>query len=223
MASFLSRLDSQIQSLPLLKHCFYLRWQEGKVSLPELQGYAKEYYPFEKEFPCFVSAIHSRCENPELRKQLLENLLHEEHGDKNHRVLWMQFAQGLGVATQDVETHFHSDETEFLLRTFRKHATSDNIIDGLAALYAYEQQQPEVAGTKIQGLVQHYGIESDATLEFFRAHQKYDVEHSRTEGELLQRLCRDEASEQRALDVAAETCRALYEFLDGVERRYQAA
>ena len=32
-----------------------------------------------------------------------------------------------------------------------------------------------------------------------------------------------EALEQRALEVVADTCSALYEFLDGVERRYQAA
>jgi pyrroloquinoline-quinone synthase len=109
------------------------------------------------------------------------------------------------------------------LRTFRKYTTSPNIEEGLAALYAYEQQQPQVAGTKIEGLVQHYGISSDAALEFFRAHQKYDVEHSRTEGEILETICRDEASQKRALNAAAETCRALYEFLDGVERRYKAA
>jgi pyrroloquinoline-quinone synthase len=223
MSSFLSQLDNQIQAKPLLKHSFYLRWQDGKVSMEELQGYAKEYYPFEREFPRFVSAIHSRTESPALRQQLLENLVHEEQGDKNHRELWLQFAEGLGVRRQDAEEHFHSDESEFLLRVFRKHTTSDNPIDGLAALYAYEQQQPEVAGTKIEGLEKHYGVTSDSALEFFRAHQHYDVLHSKTEGELLVGLCKDEADQKRALAVVAETCNALYEFLDGVERRYRKA
>ncbi len=223
MASFLSRLDNQIQLQPLLKHTFYQRWQCGQISLSELQGYSKEYYPFEKEFPRFVSAIHSRCENPEYRQSLLQNLVHEEQGEKNHRALWLQFAQGLGLDTEQVESHFHSDQTEFLLRTFRKYSSSESTIEGLAALYAYEQQQPEVAGTKIQGLVEHYGVASDSALEFFRTHQKYDVEHAHTEAELLQKLCRTEALEQRALEVVADTCSALYEFLDGVERRYQAA
>ncbi len=223
MASFLGRLNHEIQRKPLLKHSFYLRWQEGCVSLGELQGYAKEYYPFEREFPRFVSSIHSRCESPELRRQLLDNLIHEEYGEKNHRELWLQFAEGLGVPRSSVEEHFYSDESEFLLRVFRKHVTSDNIIDGLAALYAYEKQQPEVAATKIEGLVCHYDVTSDSALEFFRVHQKYDVEHSRTEGELLQALCKDESSQARALAVVEETCQALYEFLDGVERRYSSA
>lgn len=218
---FISRLDQQIQKRPLLEHCFYLRWQEGRVSMGELQGYVKEYYPFEREFPRFVSAIHSRCEKPELRSQLLENLVHEERGEKNHRELWLRFGEGLGVRREEMEEHFHSDETEFLLRTFRRHVTSDNPVDGLAALYAYERQQPEVAGNKISGLERHYGVTSERALEFFRAHQKYDVEHAQTEGRLLSELCPDEASKTRALQVVEQTCQALYEFLDGVERRYR--
>lgn len=223
MPSFISKLDEEISRRPLLQHCFYLRWQEGRVSMTELQGYAKEYYPFEAEFPRFVSAIHSRTESPELRRQLLENLLHEEQGEKNHRALWLQFAESLGVAREDAETHFHSDETEHLLRVFRKHTTSENPIDGLAALYAYERQQPEVAGTKIQGLERFYGVTSESGLEFFKAHMKYDVEHSATEGKLLAELCRDEVSQRRAVEVVGEVCHALYDFLDGVERRYQKA
>lgn len=223
MPSFLSSLNHEIAKLPLLKHSFYVRWQDGKVSRSELQGYAKEYYPFEKEFPCFVSAIHSRSDNTELRNSLLQNLIHEENGPANHRELWLQFAEGLGVSREEAETHFRSDETEFLLRAFRKASTSGNPIDGLAALYAYEAQQPEVAATKIDGLIRYYDVTSDSALKFFRAHQVYDVEHSAVEGNLLESLCRDEASKQRALQGVAETCRALYEFLDGVERRYAKA
>jgi pyrroloquinoline-quinone synthase len=220
MQSFISSLNREIAKMPLLKHSFYVRWQEGKVSLSELQGYAKEYYPFEKEFPCFVSAIHSRSENTELRHALLQNLIHEENGPMNHRELWLQFAEGLGVRREDAEAHFRSDETEHLLRVFRKAANSGNPIDGLSALYAYEAQQPEVAATKIDGLIRHYDVTSDSALKFFRAHQVYDVEHSATEGKLLESLCRDEASKQRAIQAVEDTCRALYEFLDGVERRY---
>lgn len=223
MTPFMKSLDQAISKLPLLKHSFYVRWQDGQISLSELQGYAKEYYPFEKEFPCFVSAIHSRSDNTALRNSLLQNLIHEENGPANHRELWLQFAEGLGVSREEAEAHFRSDETENLLRTFRKASTSGNPIDGLAALYAYEAQQPEVAATKIEGLIRHYDITSDSALKFFRVHQVYDVEHSATEGKLLESLCRDEASQQRAIQVVAETCRALYEFLDGVERRYHKA
>lgn len=220
MNSFQSKLDATIAAKPLLSHSFYTRWTKGELSFEELQGYAKEYYSFEKEFPRFLSAIHSRCENAEARKMLLENLCHEEQGEKNHPALWLDFAEGLGVARENVETHFHSDETEHLLRVFRKHTKSDTIADGLAALYAYEQQQPEVAGQKIDGLRRHYGVKDDATIAFFAAHQTYDVGHSQTEAKLLEVLCQDEASQARATSVVEEATAALYDFLDGVERRY---
>jgi pyrroloquinoline-quinone synthase len=220
METLRSRMEAKIQQRHLLSHGFYQKWQSGKLSREELQGYAKEYYSFEKDFPRYLSAIHSNCDSPKMRQLILENLLHEERGDDNHRELWLRFAEGMGVTRGEVETNFHSDETEHLLRVFRKHAQSANIADGLVALYAYERQQPDVARSKIDGLQAFYGVKEDATVAFFRAHQTYDVYHAETEMACLTELCSDEVAQERALAVADDVLNALYDFLDGVERRY---
>ena len=123
MQTLRARLEEKIQKRHMLAHPFYLRWQSGQLSREELQGYSKEYYPFESEFPRFLSALHSRCENIEMRQLLLDNLIDEERGEQNHPELWLVFAEGLGVSRDDVKAHFHSDETEHLVRTFRKHVT----------------------------------------------------------------------------------------------------
>ncbi len=204
----------------MLNHSFYTRWQAGKLSKEELQGYAKEYYPFEKEFPRFLSSMHARCENPEIRQGLLENLIHEEQGTENHPELWLRFAEGMGVSREEVKSHFHSDETEHLLRVLRKHSSSANLADGVAALYAYEKQQPEIAGQKIEGLKSFYGVTEESTLQFFKAHQHYDIHHAETEAKILQTLCPNQESEDRAVAVVGEVLESLYEFLDGVEKRY---
>ena len=156
-----------------------------------------------------------------MRRQLLDNLIHEEQGDENHPELWLRFAEGMGVSREEVKKHFHSDETQQLLRVFRKHAQSDNMIDGLAALYSYERQQPDIARQKIDGLKCFYGVTDENTVHFFKAHQKYDVFHSETEMSLLSELCKTRSDEERAVAVAEETLKALYDFLDGVERRYK--
>lgn len=221
MQSLRTRLEEKIQQCHMLGHTFYTRWQAGQLAKEELQGYAKEYYAFEKEFPRYISALHTKCEDLEMRKALLDNLIHEEHGTENHPELWLRFAEGMGVSREDVKNHFHSDETQHLLRTFRKHAQSENMIDGLAALYAYERQQPDIARQKIDGLKCFYGVTEEETIQFFKAHQKYDVFHSETEIDLLSQLCKTEADEERAVQVAEETLKALYDFLDGVERRYK--
>lgn len=221
METICTKLEEKIQEYHMLNHSFYTRWQAGKLGKEELQGYAKEYYAFESEFPRYISALHTKCEDLEMRKQLLDNLIHEEHGPENHPELWLRFAEGMGVSREEVKNHFRSDETEHLLRTFRKHAQSDNMIDGLAALYAYERQQPEIARQKIDGLKCFYGVTDESTVEFFKAHQKYDVFHSETEMSLLSQLCKTEGEKERAVKIAEETLKALYDFLDGVERRYR--
>lgn len=223
MQTLRSRLEEKIQKRHLLSHSFYTRWQHGKLSREELQGYAKEYYAFESEFPRFVSAIHSRCEDVKMRQALLENLIHEEQGEENHPELWLRFAEGMGVKREEVKEHFRSDETEHLLRVLRKHSQSGNVIDGIAALYAYERQQPDVARTKIEGLQSFYNVSDENTVSFFKAHQTTDVYHAETEATLLNQLCKTPEDEDRALKAAEETLDALYEFLDGVERRYGKA
>jgi pyrroloquinoline-quinone synthase len=223
METLRPRLEERIQKRHMLAHPFYLRWQTGKLSREEMMGYAKEYYSFEKEFPRFLSAIHTRCEDPKMRQQVLENLLHEERGENNHRELWLRFAEGVGVKREEMDTHFHSDETEQLLRVFRKHTQSAHIADGLAALYAYERQQPDVARTKIEGLQTFYGVKDESGVAFFKEHQTVDVYHAETEFQCLAELCRKlgDGTEDRVLAVADEVLDALYDFLDGVGRRYQ--
>lgn len=223
MHTLRARLEETIQKKHMLGHCFYTRWQSGQLTRPELQGYAKEYYSFEKEFPRFLSALHTKCPDIKMRQMILENLVHEEQGENNHPELWLRFAEGVGVTRNEVENNFHSDETEHLLRVFRKHVNSPNMVDGLAALYAYERQQPDVARQKIEGLKAFYGVTSEESVAFFRAHQTYDVYHAETESTLLTELCTDKESEDRAIAIAQETLDALYDFLDGVERRYSTA
>jgi pyrroloquinoline-quinone synthase len=223
MHTLRAKLEEKIQQKHMLAHGFYRRWQAGQLSKDELQGYSKEYYSFESEFPRYISALHSHCEDIETRQHLLENLNDEERGELNHPELWLRFAEGLGVNRADVKEHFRSDETEHLLRTFRKFTNSGNPIDGLAALYAYERQQPDVARQKIEGLRAFYNITEDSTVAFFKAHQAYDVFHAETEISLLDKLCKTEADEARAIAVAEETLSALYDFLDGIERRYKLA
>lgn len=222
MASLRARLEEKIQQKHMLAHSFYASWQAGKLTREALQGYSKEYYPFEKEFPRFISAIHSRTEDPKMRQALLDNLVHEEQGEANHRELWLRFAEGLGVSRAEVESHFHSDESEHLCRVMREASQNPSPIAGLAALYAYERQQPDVARTKTEGLKCFYGITDENTVSFFKAHQTYDVFHAETESELLTQLCDTPEKEQLALDSAQKALDALYDFLDGVERRYCA-
>ena len=74
--------------------------------------------------------------------------------------------------------------------------------EGLASLYTYERQIPEIAETKIQGLKKYYGVNSKEGLEFFEAHKEADVYHREECEKLLDRLCKDD---QDKAEKAAES------------------
>jgi len=211
-------LDEQIRNLiqpfHLLKHPFYQAWMAADLSIENLRNYAIQYYPHVKAFPRFVSAIHSQCEDSEARIFLLENLIDEEgHQDKdhlNHPQLWKQFAEGVGVASAELETALKSDGSHELVARFWSLCRS-SYSEGLAALYAYEYQVPEISTAKIQGLRENYQIDHPKTLAFFEVHQKADVYHSDACARLLNGLSKEE--KHQALQSAKVAATALWEFL----------
>lgn len=170
-------LNQELDKMHLLKHPFYQAWSEGKLSLEVLQQYAKQYYNQVKNFPRYISKIHSECEDITSRQVLLGNLIEEENGEENHPELWLRFAEGLGVKREDVEGSELQYETKALVDGFFKLA-DESYAKGLGALYSYERQVPEVAKSKIDGLEKFYGITGEAALKFFNVHVTADEWHS---------------------------------------------
>ncbi len=218
--TFLDQLDEIIEKQHLLKHPFYQMWNEGKLSLEMLQKYAQEYYLQVHNFPTYVSATHAACDDLEIRKMLLENLMEEEIGTANHPELWLRFAEGLGVRREAVKDRKHLAKTKESVTILKELARSENPAKGLAALYAYESQIPEVATTKIAGLKEFYGIDSEAALAFFKVHEKADEIHSQVTREALVKFCETAPQKQEALAAAATAVNALNLLLDGVYEEY---
>jgi len=47
-------IDKIVEEQSLLKHKFYVMWNEGKLSRESLNGYSKEYFQLVKTVPSFV-------------------------------------------------------------------------------------------------------------------------------------------------------------------------
>ncbi len=99
---FLEKLDRLVAEKHLLRHPFYLLWNEGKLTKEHLREYAISYYPHVAAFPRYVSGVHSNCADASLHQELLENLIEEERGSDNHLALWRRFAAALGAAEGDL-------------------------------------------------------------------------------------------------------------------------
>lgn len=210
----LDRIDALIDARHLLRHPFYRAWLDGTLPTENLREYARQYYAFESTFPRILSALHSRTEQPEVRQSLLENLWDEEHGDANHQELWLRFAEGLGVDRDDVKGADRNGATRALVDTYLQTAAEAPVAAGVAALYAYEAQVPQVAQAKIDGLQQRYGITDDRTLGFFQTHAYLDVEHSEAERAIVAGL--GEGNEDEVLDATSAVLDRWWAFLDAV-------
>ena len=215
----LVQIEQQIANRSVLTHPFYRAWQRGELTQAALADYAAQYYHHVAAFPQYLSALHAHTADASTRRAVLQNLVDEEAGSPNHPELWLQFAEGIGADRADVLAAPAAPETVKLVETFRRLCGTGSVAAGLAALYSYESQIPEVAGTKIAGLQEFYGIQDDATLAYFRVHQEADVEHSAVERRLLtQHLADPDAAD--AADASCLALDAIWNLLTGVCTRH---
>lgn len=197
----------------LLNHDFYKLWTEGKLDQNILADYAKQYYKHVEAFPRYISLIHSQCENLEDRQVLLENLIEEERGDENHPKLWRDFAAGLNVSQDEILNVKQYKKTKYLVDKFFD-LCKKSYASGLGALYAYENQTPSIAESKLQGLKEFYNIDSIEALKFFEVHKAADIWHSDEVAGLIEKLT--PAEKQEAAEAARQAADALWGFLDGM-------
>lgn len=209
----LSGLNNRLDKLHLLNHPFYVAWEQGELTQEILQDYAEQYYQHIKAFPRYISATHSMCEDIEKRKILLDNLSDEEDLNKDHPMLWKQFALAAGADESSLDLvkqeYFTSDLIENFFRLSRS-----SYAEGLGALYAYERQVPEIAETKIKGLINHYNISTDQGLEYFVVHKDADVLHREQSEKLMLQLNKEE--QVLAEEAALSTGHMLWSFLSGL-------
>jgi len=214
---FSNELNQKLNQYHLLKHPFYKSWNEGKLTREIIKDYAEQYYQHVKAFPRYISATHSLCEDIEKRKILLENLNDEEKKDAEHPKLWKNFAVAMGADAKKIEEVKTDKFTKDMIDNFFKNGRS-TYAEGLASLYTYERQIPEIAETKIQGLKKYYGVTSKKGLEFFVVHKEADVYHRKECEILLDGL--SEAEQSKAEAAALSTAKYLWNFLSGIAAKH---
>jgi pyrroloquinoline-quinone synthase len=222
-AGFWSRFEERVAPFNLLQHPFYQAWSKGELTREDLREYAAEYWHHVSAFPTYLSALHSRLPDGEMRREVLRNLAEEEGVDaataRPHSDLWMDFAAGMGASRGDVTGRAVQPEMTELVATFRELILEGTASSAMAALYAYESKVPAIATTKAEGLAEHYATEGVAA-RYFTLHQTADVAHASVWRELIDKeLAALPEEEEAALNAGERAAKALWVALDGVERR----
>ncbi len=215
---FSKQLNKKLDKYHLLNHPFYKSWNDGKLTREIIKDYAEQYYQHVKAFPRYISATHSICEDIEKRKILLENLQDEENPNADHPKLWKNFALAMGADEKNIEDVKREWFTNDMIENFFYQARK-SYAEGLASLYTYERQIPEIAETKIRGLKKFYGVTSKEGLEFFEAHKAADVIHRKECEKLLDSLTEEEKA--KAEQASMLTARYLWNFLSGMSSKHK--
>jgi pyrroloquinoline-quinone synthase len=222
MSKFWKTVEAKIAAYDLLCHPFYQAWSMGELTREELRQYAGDYYHHVAAFPTYLSALHSRLADGELRRNVLRNLADEEIDGTSHSDLWLNFATGMGGDAAQVRASEPVAEVKELIATFRDIAANGSTAEALAAFFAYESQVPRVAKTKMEGLQNLYSADAK-TCSYFKLHQTADVHHSQVWRDNLDaELAAHPEQVELAIAAAETTAKALWRALDGIERERQS-
>jgi pyrroloquinoline-quinone synthase len=190
--------------------------------MDDLQGYSKEYFQLVKAVPTLVSNVLGQV-TPELEQAYrdVNTIKHNVEEEKQHLAPWISFAESIGVPRNDLYSYECSQKTKDAI-TNMSELTSRSFACGISTLYAFEKQLPEISAKKIEGLVNFYGIQNDndRALEYFRIHQKVDIEHAELWRNLL--VLMPAPLHETILDAASKSLIYQNMILDGVCETYLA-
>jgi pyrroloquinoline-quinone synthase len=220
--STLAELDARIAARSILQHPFYRAWSAGTLTRADLATYARVYYPHVAAFPEYLRSAIDGAELPAVRAELVENLREEESEPRPHAELWLAFSAAVGADPEAVCTAEPAASTREVVADFRR-LCGTSTASALAALYAYESQQPEVSEQKAAGLRERYGVEDSSALAYFTVHSQADRRHRDGERHAIARCLEAGASGEEVLAAAEAALDAYWRLLDGVCAETMAA
>ena len=133
----------------LLDHPFYKAWSCGEITTGQLSKYSASYLEFIESIPTYWERVIAglNAEDSVAKEIVLE--------EKEHIYLWKKWSSKLGSVNSFPRM------IEVLLE-FEKMNPSEL----LGAIHAFEIQQPGVAKTKKEGLLNHYGFDESDSIYF---------------------------------------------------------
>jgi pyrroloquinoline-quinone synthase len=215
--AFQTELDVRVAQYDLLAHPFHQAWFAGKLSREHLRAYAMEFFHFIAAFPTFLSALHCRLDDGGLRRAVLRNLADEEVEGRAHTDLWLDFAESLGLSSNQVRLTQPGSAVRRLIENYYRTASQDSPALVLSAVYAYASQVPRLSAEKARALLRFYGSD-DRSCAFFALHSYSDTLHARIwRSELVRLVSRNHELAQPALESANRGAEWLWQAIDGCQ------
>ena len=193
-------------------------WSAGSLSIESLRGYSKEYFQLVRAVPVLVNNV-LRQVTPEFERnyELSATMRHNLEEEKEHIAPWISFADSIGVTENELNEYECSEKTQEAVAEMLR-LTSESVAAGISTLYTYEKQLPEISTKKIEGLVKYYGVQNRRALDYFRIHEKVDIEHAKLWSSLIDLM--PASQHPTILDAASASLKCQNMILDGVCDKY---
>jgi pyrroloquinoline-quinone synthase len=197
------RIEQARERWNVLEHPFYQRWSMGELTREELAAYSGQYRHATAAIARLSASVAESA--PEAERAELRRHAEEEEA---HVALWDGFVEAVGGEVAAAPT----TETQECVDAW---TMADDRLAQLVRLYAIESGQPAISQTKREGLAAHYAVGDGPGNEYFRVHEKADVDHAAEGRALIEAHLAD--ADPDALVAAAESAfKANWRLLDGV-------
>lgn len=198
-------------------------WCEGvantRLSVPEMQGWILQIYPFIHAFPKFLAEALTKVEDDYSRSFLIDNIRVE----KAHAEHWVWMGQGFGLSRQELLDA--ADGTRPVLRDVQSLTdwmwyinTKGSLAEAVAATsFAIEGIAGDIARKVTAGFEAYRGqpgVEmGPKTYKWFREHAQYDDDHPKIALEIVKRYAVTERMQTKVMLAAKRSVQLLHHAL----------
>ena len=218
---FAAALLAAARRAPMETNPFVQAVIQGEVSREDIKAFAIFLTVVAAEFPKRIAAVLAICENDEVKRSLLGNLLEEEgvvayvpgegvriDRERAHTSLGRRFARAAGASEEEIDAL-----TVPPVRWFEERI---RIGDWLSAFthfsVGYEANVPATFRALMDPLIRIYGFKED-DLEFLTEHFVADERHGIEAASLIERVATTDEARARAFEAARRGGRAWWKIL----------
>lgn len=207
------------------RHPFVERALRGELPLRQIGGWLREFRSWADPSNKGIAVLWASTPDPEVRHELLENLMEEELGTASqlgggHVALVNEALAEFGLTAREIESPDMQYESWAFYHWWEVVLTRRSWLEGLAALsLAAEQINPIVFGKLAQALRTHYRV-SERALRPFDVHaSEIEIEHGKLADGAIRRYATTPWLQDAVRFAVFHTAEMYYRFFD-VHQRY---
>lgn len=202
---------------------------EARMTVPEMQGWILQIYPFIHAFPKFLAEALIKVEDDYARSYLIDNIRVE----KAHAEHWLWMGQGFGVHRQEMLDLAEGNKP--LLRDVQSLTdwlwyinTKGTLAEAVAATsFAIEGITGDLSRKVVEGFESYRGRPGvdmgPKTYKWMREHARYDDEHPKIALEVVKRYAVTERLQTKVMLAAKRSLQLLHLALHTSYRAYSVS